>query len=466
MANSIAKLAILLTTDTSGMSRGFAQARSQVQGLQSSLAGIGGAFGLGSVAAVGAALAAGLAAATRWSVQLAEETKIAQLNFRTMMGDAAQADAMLGGIKTFAMNSAFSQGELQSAAQTMLAFGMAGEKVVPTLRTLGDISLGNSDKLKMLTLAFSQTQAAGRLMGQDLLQMVNAGFNPLQEISRVTGKDIGELRKEMESGAITAQMVALAFKSAAEEGGRFNEALKAQEKTLSGQWSKLMEGVGEQLRPFGSAIGNAATGLLMLGNDVMAAGQALWSGNIVEYAASLERTGKAAGTAASELAELANQKRFVDAPKGDFLFNIDRLRAAQGAVTKIGKGGEEFAKRFRTPAQEFTASVAAAAELLRDGGISAQVYARAIAQAKDDLLKSRDTAKLLQDALQPRQNTALARSSGSAFSEIMRAQQQAVADAAIQQAQLAEEKRANGLLEKIERGVNRNEQIKINEVDF
>ena len=77
------------------------------------------------------------------------------------------------------------------------------------------------NKLSSLTLAFSQVQSTGRLMGQDLLQMIGQGFNPLQIISEKTGRSMADLKKDMENGAISADMVTEAFKIATSEGGRF-----------------------------------------------------------------------------------------------------------------------------------------------------------------------------------------------------------------------------------------------------
>ena len=74
--------------------------------------------------------------------------------------------------------------------------------------------MGNNSRFQLLSLAFSQMSATGRLMGQDLNQMINAGFNPLQEIAKKTGKSIGELKDEMGKGAISAKMVEDAMASA------------------------------------------------------------------------------------------------------------------------------------------------------------------------------------------------------------------------------------------------------------
>lgn len=105
-------------------------------------------------------------------------------------------------------------------------------------------------------------------MGQDLLQFVNAGFNPLQELSQKTGKSVGTLRKEMEKGLISAQMVKEAFASATGPGGRFFGNMEKQSTTLTGLWSTLrdnfhmmMAELGGQLVPFIKDVVTALIGM-------------------------------------------------------------------------------------------------------------------------------------------------------------------------------------------------------------
>lgn len=112
--------------------------------------------------------------------------------------------------------------------------------------------MGDSQKFGSLTLAFSQMSAAGRLMGQDLNQMINAGFNPLQVISEKTGKSIAQLKKEMESGAISSQMVADAFSSATAEGGKFHgmieksaDGIRNAQNQLTGAIQDTLNSIGE-----------------------------------------------------------------------------------------------------------------------------------------------------------------------------------------------------------------------------
>jgi len=174
------------------------------------------------------------------AVKSAADMEMQQAAFETMLGSAAAAKDMLAQLVDLAAKTPLRLTDLSDGTKTLLAFGVSADKIVPTLKMLGDVALGDAERLKRLTLAFAQTQSAGRLMGQDLLQMVNAGFNPLQVIAEKTGKDMLTLRKEMEAGAISSEMVAAAFQSATSEGGKFFQGMERGSKTLAGQFSTLL----------------------------------------------------------------------------------------------------------------------------------------------------------------------------------------------------------------------------------
>ena len=185
---------------------------------------------------------AGLSAAVsavKTSVKLAAEMEQTKVAFGVMTGSAAQATKLLNDFKALDIESPINFADFSRAGKTMLQFGVQAEALRPTLSRLAAISLGNAEQFQSLALAFGQVQANGRLMGQEVLQMVNAGFNPLQEISRTTGVSMIELKKRMEDGAISAQMVAKAFDTATSEGGRFYGMNQQLEGTMSGQFAKL-----------------------------------------------------------------------------------------------------------------------------------------------------------------------------------------------------------------------------------
>ncbi len=167
-----------------------------------------------------------------------EQTKI---SFEVMVGSVEEGQSLFKEVTQLANVTPFTGEDLQDSTKLLLNFGVASKKVIPTLKMLGDISGGDANRLHYLTLAFAQTSAAGRLTGQDLLQMVNAGFNPLQEISRKTGKSLAQLKKDMEAGAISADMVEAAFKSATESGGRFFGMMERQSQTFEGRMSTMKD---------------------------------------------------------------------------------------------------------------------------------------------------------------------------------------------------------------------------------
>ena len=191
-------------------------------------------------------------------ISIRSEMESLQTSFKTLAGEQVGGE-LFEQIKEYELRTPMIMQGLASGAQTMLAFNIPAQDVMQHLKAIGDISMGDSEKFKSLTLAFSQMSATGKLMGQDLLQMINAGFNPLQVISEQTGKSIGQLKEEMEKGAISTKMVQDAFHAAASEGGQFNGMLEAQSKTLKGAISNL-EGAWQYML---NDIGEAQEGLIV-----------------------------------------------------------------------------------------------------------------------------------------------------------------------------------------------------------
>lgn len=227
-------------------------------------AGMMGAGQFTSLLSMGKAggIAAGIGMGLMEGIKAQASAEKAIATFSVLLGSVDQANSLLNQMRDIARSSPLRLTDMQAAAQTMLSFGIEGEKLIPTLKQLGDITGGDSMRFQMLSLAFAQSAAAGRLMGQDLLQMINAGFNPLQVISQQTGKSLVDLRKEMENGLITFDMVESAFRTATSEGGKFNGMLTAQAETISGQWRGLLGQIDALKIQIGQAIGPGVTAAL------------------------------------------------------------------------------------------------------------------------------------------------------------------------------------------------------------
>ncbi|WP_080903347.1 tape measure protein [Parabacteroides sp. Marseille-P3160] len=194
-------------------------------------------------------------------VNVRGEMQLLETSFGVLLGNEAKANTMLSEIKQYAIQSPLSLNGVSKAAQLLLGFNVEAEKVMPTLKQLGDISMGSTERFQSLALAFAQMSAAGKLMGQDLLQMINAGFNPLQEISLRTGKSLVELRKEMENGTISSKMVADAFASVTAEGGKFYGMTAKQAEGIRGLQAQLEGGLQDAF----NNMGKSAEGAISIG---------------------------------------------------------------------------------------------------------------------------------------------------------------------------------------------------------
>ena len=180
-------------------------------------------------------LTAGIGVVSRLGMD-AEKTATA---FNVLVGNEAKAAKMLGEINKYADETLWDRTGTQEAAKTMLGFGVSTESVVKDLKMLGDVAMGDKNKLQQLALVFGQISAAGKLQGQDLLQLINAGYNPLLDISALTGKSVATLKDEMSKGLITFDMVRAAFERATGEEGKFNRMTEQIAQTSYGAWEQL-----------------------------------------------------------------------------------------------------------------------------------------------------------------------------------------------------------------------------------
>ena len=184
-------------------------------------------------------------------------------NLTTLLGgNKKQAEELLNTLKETAKTTPYETSQLVKATQTMMSFGISAKDSQKYLSQIGDISMGNSEKLAGLTLAFSQVQSAGKLTGQDLLQMINQGFNPLNIISKETGESMAELKERMAQGGISAQEVAHAFEIATSKGGLFYKGMEKGAQTTEGKISTLKDSFKEATGSLTEALLPALTSIV------------------------------------------------------------------------------------------------------------------------------------------------------------------------------------------------------------
>jgi tape measure domain-containing protein len=239
MANNVGGIYYELDLDDKKFKSKMGVASKDVKGFGTVLENVG---NIAKKAAVGL-VAVGTAAvgAATFGVKSAMDMEMLRSSLDVMTGSAKNGKKVFQDLYDFAASTPFGTEELAKATQTMLGFGIKTENVMDTLKMLGDVSMGNKDKLQSLTLAYSQIQSTGKLMGQDLLQLINGGFNPLTIIAQKTGKSMSVLKDEMAEGKISAEMITEAFKTATSAGGLFYQGMDKGSKTLEGRFSTLKD---------------------------------------------------------------------------------------------------------------------------------------------------------------------------------------------------------------------------------
>ena len=178
------------------------------------------------------------------SIRKGMEADLQQANITTLLrGDVEKAKALYTQLSDYGVKTPYDKAGLIEAQKTMMSFGLSSEFAFGKLKNIGDIAMGDAQKMQSLSLAFAQATSAGKLQGQDLMQMINAGFNPLQVISERTGESMAQLKERMSKGGISAQELAQAFEWATDKQGLFYQGAEKAEQTLSGKFNKMMDSI-------------------------------------------------------------------------------------------------------------------------------------------------------------------------------------------------------------------------------
>lgn len=205
------------------------------------------------------------------------ENELQKQNLTTLLGgDIDAADTIFGKISEYGKNTVYDKAGLIEAQKTMMSFGISAEDAFTHLQQIGDIAMGDKQKMQSLALAFSQASSAGKLGGQDLMQMINAGFNPLQVISEKTGKSMATLKDEMAKGLITTEDMAQAFQWATEEGGMFYQGAEKAGQTLQGRLNQMKDNLTELvlkvydvLQPYAEKVIGLATRIITRASEII-----------------------------------------------------------------------------------------------------------------------------------------------------------------------------------------------------
>ncbi len=242
------------------------KAKGSVGGLWDKLKGLAGSAVKGGIAGIAAGLTLGLGSVgvgglgevLGGSVDLAAKAEASAMAFEVMTGSAERAKEVMRDIRTYAKESPFGVEGTTKATRGLIAYGLAAEKAVPTVRMLGDVAAASGDDagetLDRLVLAYGQVYTAGRLMGTELKQFTEAGVPLIDELAKVMKRPKAEIKSLAETGKVGFREVALAFRGMTAAGGRFAGMSEKYADTFQGTIDRLTDGIDDLKREFGVAL--------------------------------------------------------------------------------------------------------------------------------------------------------------------------------------------------------------------
>ena len=185
--------------------------------------------------------------------QVRGEFQQLEVAFETMLQSKEKADALMAQVVDTAARTPFDLQGVANGAKQLLAYGVASEEVNDTLVRLGDIAAGLSIPLNDLVYLYGTTMTQGRLFTQDLRQFQGRGIPLADELAKqfgVTKDAVGEL---VTAGKVGFAEVQKAIMNMTNEGGKFNNLMEKQSKTITGQISNLEDAVDQMFNEIGKS---------------------------------------------------------------------------------------------------------------------------------------------------------------------------------------------------------------------
>ena len=289
-AKSISNLAIIISADTAGASKGIDQVIGKVRefnrevgrgtgggggigvagiagGALGSLFGgkiggvggmLGGMIGGPAGAAIGAAAgtaidstlgaigsairagATGLSEAVKEIVKVGADYEMALAVFTAATGSESSGKSILKALQGLAAGTIFSSEQLANQARVLMGYGIEADNVVASMTKLALIAqkTGRGEQgLDRLVLAFGQVRQANRLFGTELRQFTEAGVG-VGEFAKTMGVSAAYFRDLVETGAVGFDVVAKTINRLGMEAETQAEAIN---RSFWGSWNSVKD---------------------------------------------------------------------------------------------------------------------------------------------------------------------------------------------------------------------------------
>lgn len=198
-----------------------------------------------------------------------------QTAYTNLMGSAEKASAFLQQLQQDAARTPFNMEALVQANQYLLGAGENADYSRKTILALGDAvkaTGGGNDELNRMAQNLQQIANVGKASAVDIKQFAFAGINIYQVLADYTGKSI----QDVQSMTITYDVLTQALQAAAEEGGRYYNAMDTQSQTLSGRLTTLEDNAKQLAAALTSNFASAFGQLVSKANELVVAMKDGW----------------------------------------------------------------------------------------------------------------------------------------------------------------------------------------------
>ena len=174
-------------------------------------------------------------------VELRGQFQQLQIAFETMLDSKSKADKLMQESIVLAQKTPFTLAEVATNTKQLLAMGVSFEKVIGTLKNLGDVAAGLSVPLQRIAINYGQVITLGRLQQREIRDFAMAGVPLIEELAKNLGKTTKEIYAMVSEGKIGAADVEKAFETMSSAGGKFYNLMEKQTASVTGQISVLVD---------------------------------------------------------------------------------------------------------------------------------------------------------------------------------------------------------------------------------
>jgi len=182
----------------------------------------------------------------------ASEFEMLQIQLNTLTGSAEIGARAFQEVVDYANKTMFGVEDVtRSLNMLMSTGGMGFDKAMKSVKILGDIASVSGGQMSGMALAFSQTAATTRLLGQDFNQFVNNSVPLMKILKDYTGRSAAQIMEMKEAGELSFDIVAKAMEKATKAGGLYANGAVKMGQTLIGVFMQLQDAVSFGLANIG-----------------------------------------------------------------------------------------------------------------------------------------------------------------------------------------------------------------------